>query len=186
MIVLISSKQGGGKTALKNGLMNHFKTAASFSFADCPYLCHDAVKDILGAHGIVTKEKEKELVRELAEWARARFGIDIWVRTSLTKIKAIKAHGIDLIINDDLRFKHEINGVTEEIAGEKVVRIRLECPEEIRKQRCGENWREDTKHISEVDLDDSLSKFDLVIHTDTMSKDQTLSLALELIACRNI
>lgn len=181
MIVLISAKQGGGKSALKTALMDHYKNSGTFSFADCPYACHDAVKKVLGDYGIDTKDKEKEMVRELAEWARARFGRDVWVKTSFAKIMAMKSIGINMIINDDLRFKHEFEGMTPEKTSDVVVTIRLECAEEIRKERAGENWREDTNHISEVDLDDWTGKFDIIIHTDTNTKQQTFELAKGMI-----
>lgn len=191
-VILISGQQGSGKSALVSGLIDGLKSVTNvgifkntpyfpivekFSFADVAYECHDSVINVLGNYGIDTKQKEKELVRDIAEWAKERFYKEIWADAAKKKINKIADFFPDkniIFLNDDLRFKYEFEAI-------EGIKIRLECSEEIRKERCGENWRKETGHISEVDLNDWVHKFDLVIHTDNLTKEETLTKAVEFL-----
>ena len=60
-----------------------------------------------------------------------------------------------------------------------VAKIRLECPEEIRKERSGPLWRPDATHESEVGLDAYAKKgmFDFYVDTGFRSKDDAFQYA---------
>ena len=53
-----------------------------------------------------------------------------------------------VILVDDCRFMNEFSAFNDQ----NVLAVRLECPDEVR-QRRAENWRPNTQHISETDLD---------------------------------
>ena len=66
-----------------------------------------------------------------------------------------------VVLIDDMRFPNEFDA----FMGSGVLRIRLECDEEVRKERCS-MWRENTQHPSEISLDDKLESFDLIVRTE--------------------
>jgi adenylate kinase family enzyme len=170
MIVMISGKQGSGKTTLANLIEQkldpnvfHVKRA---KFADPMYEIYNFAKNITG----VEKEKDGTFLQIIGDWGRS---IDptIWINSFKRKNSDIDEKSLfgfkKLLIVDDLRFKKEF------VAFDDAIRIRLECPRQIRMERCT-SWREDDCHISETDLDDWNTRFDLTLDS---SKFQTQSLA---------
>jgi len=176
MVLLMSGKQGSGKTTTSKYLADllHGRGLAVkvFKFADPLYEMHQSIMDILAPYGYKPKVKWGKLLQYLGtEFGRDQLDQNIWLNIMKQKLKSwfeviewaddySKAY---VVIVDDMRFKNEwLENLREDY---KILRIRLECPEQIRKERC-ENWRPDTTHASEIGLDDWLSKFDLVVHTD--------------------
>ena len=162
-IILISGKQGSGKTSLAkhiaekvNIVMNEANIKARhYSFADAIYKLQNVCLDQLRLMGMEVNEKEGELLQSIGAWGRRRFGADCWVnivKKAMEKDAKYIVHANGLIsIVSDTRFPNELLAFTNPIS------VRLECPEEIRKARIlatpGQNWRENTNHESEISLD---------------------------------
>jgi hypothetical protein len=179
-IILISAKQGGGKSTLSAEIRKLFSDqmmegpwnwmSVEMIFAGAIYEMHDYCRKYLTDCGIeVSSQKDGDLLQFLGtEWGRGKYGPDIWVDILRAKIQETIHHaektGVNklLICIPDCRFKNELE------VWPGAYRVRLECPEEIRRERCS-MWRKNTAHASETDLDDSLHKFDLVLRSDKVS-----------------
>ena len=173
-IVLISGKQGSGKTTITNELMKRWP-ARDLKFADVIYEMHDACRDILISRGIemVNEVKDGHLLQFLGtEYGRKTFGEDVWVKIARNTISASESN---FIIND-CRFENEFDAFPE------ALRVRLQCESSIRKERA-EMWRENTGHASEIDLDaySGAGLFDLYVDTDNVSGSTSLNGCVELI-----
>jgi hypothetical protein len=177
MIIAISGKQGSGKTFLSNNLKKHLR-AHSLKFANVLYLLHDEVYKILSRYGIEKPDKKDgELLQMLGtDWARKKYP-GIWVNILKNRIESFssvsESPSDENYIIDDLRFRDEFDGLPPE-----TIKIRLECDREVRKNRA-EYWRENDTHPSEVDLDDYVNKFDLIINTSFTTIEETFNAVLE-------
>lgn len=177
-IVMISAKQGGGKTALANELIRAFKTAqfdfaGVYKFAGPLYALHDTVLNKMETlTGIPRVEKDGDLLQVLGtEWGHIKYGDDIWASILKKEINKLSpayyreggktSPTRRLIIIDDCRFANEFNIFPE------AYRVRLEAPEDVRKVRAT-SWRENVNHPSEVGLDEYAAegRFDLRVWTD--------------------
>lgn len=137
---------------------------------------HDAALAVLSRYGWDITLDKKLLQLMGTEWGRQCVDTNIWVKCLLADAERYKAAGMNYLIIDDCRFKNEF----EVLKGPDAVLIRLECNEEARKVRCSQ-WRDTTTHQSEIDLDDWVDRFDLVINTETTTPEDTLKRALEFI-----
>lgn len=168
-LILLSGKQGSGKTSLQKMLVGTWRESPRYghaiacNFADILYEMHDEVLCIL--HRYWPKRdlvKDGPLLQLLGtEWGRGTIDKDIWVKLLRAKLDQInKTSKTGLVVIGDCRFENEFDAFPE------ALRVRLYCPKEIRKPRC-EMWRENSKHPSEVGLDDYYrqNKFDLVLKT---------------------
>lgn len=174
VVVFISGKQGGGKTATAKYLRKLFEefgfAVENLKFADPLYDIHNFIVNYLAPYGYKPEVKWGTLLQYIGtEFGRNQLDQQIWVKILAHKcahffsgLGRFIGHPRAVVIVDDLRFKNEFECPIEE--GTTVVRIRLEAPESVRKPRC-ENWRDNTTHQSEIDLDDWLEKFDLVLDT---------------------
>lgn len=179
---MISGKQGSGKSTLQKAIIEKLisrskaKVIFNLKFADVLYRMHDAVLKILYSYLPKRKiQKDGPLLQVLGiEWGRNTLGENIWV--DLLK-ERIKQHQVsfnpDYIFIDECRFENEFNAFPE------ALRIRLECPKEIRKARCS-MWRDNDSHHSEIGLDDyaKAHKFDLYLDTTT-PLDDSIDLVLK-------
>lgn len=189
MIVLLSAKQGGGKTTtadrvsakLKEEGLDVFRTR----FAEPLYQMHDKVRSVLNDYGYQPYDyevKDGPLLQLLGtEWGRA-MDQNIWVKLCKLGADAFVQGSRDsentpVVIIDDCRFKNEFEAFPD------ALKIRLECPEEIRKQRA-EMWRDRTNHPSEIDLDDWIDRFDSIYRTDLLPQDQVVEAICESIFIR--
>lgn len=175
-IVLISGKQGSGKTTLANELKKNlvFRKAlniTSVKFAGIIYAIHNYAVETMESLGFSSNHKHGDLLQFLGtEWGRKNFGDDVWVKATRSRIDALET---PIVIIDDCRFENEFDGFPE------ALRVRLECPEEIRKIRC-DSWRDATNHPSEISLDNYVKngKFDLIFYTDKQSTDHCVEIIM--------
>lgn len=171
-IVLISGKQGSGKTTIQKELfkrINESKRERAFiiNFADPLYKMHDYCLGVLEDLGIKREiVKDGPLLQLLGtEWGRKTINENIWVNALHGQIKSIidrQGRGLQCVfIVGDCRFENEFDGLP------LALRVRLRCPEIVRKSRCS-MWRENTNHPSEVGLDfyDEAEKFDMYFDTE--------------------
>lgn len=172
-IILISGKQGSGKTTLAKKLqieLQRHKGVAvyQFIFAGPLYEMHDFCLGTLkeaGFHKDVSKDGK--LLQLLGtEWARETISQTIWVDICKARIaRQLRDTWADMnfFIISDCRFKNELDLFPDALS------IRLEAPKDVRKIRCSQ-WRDKDDHASEIDLDDYaiLKKFDLVYDTGPM------------------
>lgn len=179
-IVLLSGKQGSGKTTLQKELAeliyHRQKIGVTFvNFADILYQMHDAVLEVL--HQYWPKRdliKDGPLLQMLGtDWGRKTIDQDIWVKCLKNKIdKMNRSSDRTITIVGDCRFENEFQ------AFPGALRIRLLAQEDVRKARCS-MWRDNTKHPSETGLDKHSDdgKFDLYIDTGSIDIKGAASLA---------
>lgn len=168
-IILISGKQGSGKTTLSDAIrkdMNRigFSSCQILKFADPLYVLHEYLLNKMETFtGKPRVKKDGPLLQILGtEWGRSTFGPNVWCDILKKKIESISKN--TLVIIDDCRFENEFEAFPE------ALRVRLTCSETTRKLRT-ESWRDKTNHPSETGLDyyEEINYFDLVLNTDTDS-----------------
>lgn len=187
MIVLISGKQGSGKTTLTKELLEALgMVRVEFRFAKVIYDIHDKIREMINDFGIETPEhvkvKDGKLLQFLGtELGRNTYGEDVWVRITRRIVDTlIEKYGNYpqplLIVVSDCRFKNEFEAFPE------ALRVRLECVKEVRKGRC-EQWRDTDTHPSETDLDDHVyaGKFDLIFDTEFTDASQVSTKILQVL-----
>lgn len=170
MIILLSGKQGSGKTTLMQALMTtlmygHGKKVYPVIFADTIYKIHDYALALLEQRAVKRDiVKDGKLLQLLGtEWGRA-IDQDIWVKCLNGQMENIlKETNSDpndvIFLVSDCRFKNEFDGVDG-------FKVRLEADKETRKKRCSQ-WRDNDTHPSEIDLDEyaAQGKFDCYVDT---------------------
>lgn len=173
-VIMISGKMGSGKSSTSRELEKRFLfrgfKVKTIKFADIIYEMHDAVGAIAKKYNIFFPKKNGTLLQLLGTEVFRSQDPDVWAKALKDRILSDEDH--DTFIVDDLRFKNEFRAF-DNIDNLNVIKIRLECPEEIRKERA-EGWRENTTHISETDLDTYVKDFDLVIFTDNYDLNQAV------------
>jgi hypothetical protein len=189
-IILISGQQGSGKTSLQKALVSALTStnnhkAVALNFADPLYEMHFAVLDIARTYGIKTKfPKDGPLLQMLGtDWGRVTMGENIWIDCLKGKMELLKvregmfAYDHAFFVVGDCRFKNEFDSFPD------ALRVRLNCPEGVRKIRCGVSWRENTSHPSETDLNDYAERLKFNITADTVkhSTDEIVALIVEFL-----
>lgn len=191
IVVMISGKQGSGKTSLSKAilpaLMQQGLAAVALKFADPLYLMHDAVYGVLAQFGIPKPAtKDGDLLQLLGtEWGKSKFGEAVWANLLKNRVsilqeqieKATPDYPYERVyVVDDLRFPIEFDAYPE------AIKIRLECDRDLRKARA-EYWREKEFHRSEVELDSysAGNAFDLVIDTGVHNAEATLQMTAAFI-----
>lgn len=168
-IILISGKQCSGKSSVAAELTKSINNSSTIKIISILYTLHNGIKELLIRNDYkFDEEKDGDLLQVLGDWFRKKYGQDSLPKSCLKQLLTPNK----TIIVDDLRMRNEFDILTKETNS---VTVRLNCPEEIRKQRSvNSSWREDTNHITETDLDsyDKEGKFDLYFNTDTTSIEE--------------
>lgn len=199
VIVVVSAKQGGGKTTLSNRLREKIEERGKYpffnlKFAETIYKMHDLIRGVLkecNYENYDYSKKDGRLLQLLGtEWGR---GMDeqIWVSLLHGQIKNLPKDAIVAV--DDCRFENEFDSFNN-MPG--VLKVRIEASRQTRKFRCtstpGSVWRDDESHPSETGLDHyaAMGKFDLVLDSDRLSADDVFRYVMErtdiLIQNRNV
>lgn len=183
-VVVISGKQGSGKTTLSEGLGRHAEkaglTVSRLKFADPLYEMHGEIHKVLLKHGEDFKTPDGKLLQLLGtEWGRSTLGHDVWARILMRRILKLDDMFQDmrLVIVDDCRFRNELEAFRILSASDnaKVLTVRLEAGEALRRARA-EKWRENTTHPSEIDLDGCA--FDMTINAEENAAAEVLEKVL--------
>jgi hypothetical protein len=179
-VILISAKQGGGKTTLSEKLIERLSArpqtiAVVMKFADPIYRMHDYCLQILKSLNVETPRKHGPLLQLLGtEFGRKTISENVWVHAAQGAVKQFTESSLAsnynpnrIAIFDDCRFKNELEGFPD------ALKVRLECPRDIRKARCV-GWRDNEHHASEIDLDDWVysGKFDMIMETSITTPDE--------------
>lgn len=189
-IILISGKQGAGKTTLARALVSALNEipetrAANMTFAEPLYAMHDFCWGYLKHHGIeMPFVKDGYLLQMLGtEWGRDRVDPNIWVKLTQARIdeflcKEGKLFKQNYFIISDCRFRNEFTGFPEALT------IRLNCDKEVRKARV-EMWRDTDEHLSETDLDMAslCGLFNMYFNTSNVPTEQIVK---EIMQCLEI
>ena len=167
-ILMISGKQGSGKTTLSDTIKKYavdydFDFVSTLKFADTLYELHEYLLNKMETlTGKPRIKKDGKLLQILGtEWGRENFGENVWVDILKKKIEKLESQKSKrLIIIDDCRFENEFDAFPE------ALRVRLYCAENVRKLRT-DAWRDNTNHPSEIGLDDYSAKnlFDVTYDT---------------------
>lgn len=183
-ILILSGKQGSGKTTLQNLVMQYLRSydwkIHLVNFADELYWIHNMARERLTELGFPPpKEVEKKdgpLLQFLGtDWARKTYGDNIWADVLKNKVGMVEVGTENtLVIVGDCRFENEFD------AFPNALRVRLEASEEVRKSRCS-MWRDNTNHPSEIGLDNyaAQGKFDLYIDTEKYESHHGLALVID-------
>lgn len=169
-VVLISGKQGSGKTTLSRNLTlllteNGFDPV-NIKFADVLYELHDGIWQTMGKYGRkLNAKKDGPLLQLLGtEWGRNTLSENIWVEIAQYRAAEALKNPRAIVIIDDCRFPNELAAFPE------AFKVRLEATADIRKERC-EAWRDNENHPSETALDNNQG-FDRYYQTgDGSSRD---------------
>lgn len=174
-ILILSGKQGAGKTANSNAIFEQMQKLGYqpvvFKFAGILYQMHDRCMPILKEWGIRPSDMKKdgELLQVLGtEYGRKRIGESVWADATRRQVQNYLNTNSDKFVGiiDDTRFENEFDTFPD------AYRVRLECDREARKARCS-YWRDDENHPSETGLDFYAREglFDYYIDTEKASLD---------------
>lgn len=180
-IIMLSGKQGSGKSTLSNvlkALLSLEYPVEQIKFASVIYRMHNACQKVLKEYAPeFSKEKDGRLLQLLGtEWGRNSLDKNIWCKALQGNIKRYSESYPNMVfIIDDCRFENEFNSFQE------ALRVRLEAPAMVRKSRAN-SWRDDENHPSEIGLDRyaNAGGFDLVLNTERLTVRQCADLILKI------
>lgn len=178
VIILISGKQGSGKTTLAKHLENRYgfednRPTGKFHrlrFAQPLYEMHNACRAILSKYNFEAYDydvKDGKLLQLLGtEWGRNSIHQQIWVLLLNNQLRALPKDSIVTV--EDCRFENEFDAFN---SVPNVIRVRLEASRQTRMQRA-ENWRVDENHASETSLDHyaAMGRFDMILDADRLTE----------------
>ena len=174
-VILISGKQGSGKTTTANALFralvarNKQEYPGLYKFADPLYTMHEYLLNFMErSTGKKRLEKDGPLLQWLGtEWGRKNFGENVWVDILRKRVDEAPNR---VVIIDDCRFENEFDAFPE------ALKIRLDAPVITRQARCPA-WRPNDTHASETGLDTYhlAGKFDMVFSTQVSTTENIVN-----------
>lgn len=181
-ILLISGKMGSGKSTVARMLLERAwpVDAQLFKFADVLYSMHNRLLMELRGYNVSVPKKDGKLLQLLGtDWGRAVYGENVWVDICKRRVNQWLASGVQrLAIIDDCRFPNELE------AFPNALKVRLEAPADVRKQRC-DAWRDDVGHASECALDGHVEGgFDRVYNAEVLSAAEITTDILRLLGVK--
>lgn len=188
IVVLISGKQGSGKTTLSENLFIRFITMHSLvdvsrlKFADPLYDIHTQIHEVMARYGENFTGVDGKLLQLLGtEWGRNHIRKSLWVDVARRRIQKIIAmddfiRKYRVMIIDDSRFPDELTAFDDLCT---TIKVRLEADEPTRKKRALK-WRDNTTHPSEIALD-VYKNWDIIIRSDEYSADEICEITMEAI-----
>lgn len=182
LIVLISGKQGSGKTTAAQYIRNYFDEldfeTHRMRFAEPLYKMHNKIYEVMQEYGFKKPPiKDGPLLQLLGtEWGRNTIDKDIWAKACFNKVSKVVGENVVVTI-EDCRFENELDIFS------NALKIRLVASPSARRERCSA-WRENETHQSEIGLDEYEKNggFDLIINTALNTKIATQRTCIE--ACR--
>ena len=178
MLVMISGKQGSGKTTLANALQTYWAQRGHASwitqFEKPAQEIHDAIYMIGKRYDVLPPmDKDEDLIQLIYHtWGRSK-DKDIWTRALKKYIDKVTADWrrkelIHFTIIDDLKYRNCFDAFPEALT------IRLECTDSVRMERS--EHRRNHLHPSEVDLDPYAAggKFDIVVDTSKETEEESV------------
>jgi dephospho-CoA kinase len=172
-IILLSGKQGSGKTTLMNMLSYTLSNTLGMKtmtthVANGVYKVADTIYDAI-LRPQSERGKDRKMLQTIAEYYKTKYGEQFWIDQTLKDvIRFFEVERSDYVCIDGIRFPYEIETVRNigSSKGYRVIVINLTCSEEVRRSRCSAYGND--IHISEVALD-QYKDFDVVYNTETDS-----------------
>ena len=167
-VILISGKQGSGKTTLANNIVDKFRSINCsiyhFAFADPIYEIHNQYSQV----------KNRDLLISIGTMGR-NINVNYWVSILLKKIE--DAPSSFFVISDCRRINEIESFNLFDSRIYRIIKIRLNASMEVRLYRalCFSN----NDHISETELDNY--PHDLYINTDIMLSSDVTDIAINYI-----
>lgn len=181
LLVLVSGKQGSGKTTLADALAlraaDYGYRPVRTRFAAGLYKIHDAARAAAVELGIPWPPKYGKFLQLMGtELGRDVFGKDVWVQAAQTLVERELRDAVvpRVFILDDTRFPNE---AALRVAGTEARTIRLSAPADVRRARA-DGWRDTEDHESETALDEYGALFGQVLETAALDRDAVLANAL--------
>ncbi len=181
MIVVVSGKQGSGKTALTNQIRATTKNCSVVKFAGPLYEAVEAALEVLVRYGLKPRKKDGPFLQYLGKHIRDTESKSFWVDIGRETADRLESYSTPseptLTLIDDCRFENEFDIFKD------ALKIRLECDRDVRKARA-DNWRPDEFHDSEVGLDSyaKQGKFDYYIDTEKVNAIDTFKAVRTMMA----
>lgn len=184
LIVLISGKQGSGKTTFSANLAsrlfenNPLEQTYISKIAAPLYALQDNVLQYLFSDAPDQQPaKIGSVLQYIGELGRDLRGDSYWAEQSVNTVLSLATDDscLSYVLIDDLRHKSEIEAYKRFIQKEgkfNLLTVRIDVAEYVRKRRT-DSWRDNVDHISEIDLD-GYQSWDLQVDATHLNETQVL------------
>ena len=158
LLIIISGKQGSGKTTLGNNLTKYYQEIITKTI-HCTL-----AEPIYELHNKLYETKNRKALQLIGDWAR---GIcpDIFIKAVISKIDKS-----NIAIVSDCRRLDEISALSSMGWFKSVITVRLDCDVDSRKLRCPAYGSDN--HLSETELDEF--NFSIRIDTNALTASEVM------------